>query len=65
MQQHIESVLEETRLFQPPKADTTFTSLQDWQDLRSQFDADFEGTWKNLAEHNLQWQKPFTQVLDS
>jgi acetyl-CoA synthetase len=62
--ENILSTLEETRVFQPPKSTTTFSSLQDWQNMHDKFEADFEGTWRGLANKNLSWQKPFTQVLN-
>jgi len=64
-QENIESTLEEVRLFQPPTSDSKFASLDDWQTASDAFTNDFEGTWGQLAEQHLKWQKPFTQVLDA
>ncbi|MDX8383122.1 MAG: acetate--CoA ligase [Ghiorsea sp.] len=64
-QENIQSILEETRVFEPPQSDTHFSELADWQAMQAQFESDFEGTWGKLAEQNLAWQKPFTQVLDA
>lgn len=64
VQENIESSLEETRVFEPPKSSASFSSLNDWQAASAAFNTDFEGTWRGLAEQHLTWQKPFTQVLD-
>lgn len=64
-QENIESVLDETRVFEPPKSDTSFSSITDWQRACNNFETDFEGTWGNLARQNLTWQKPFHTVLNS
>ncbi|MDQ6967988.1 MAG: acetate--CoA ligase [Mariprofundaceae bacterium] len=64
-QENIESLLEETRVFEPPKSSASFSSLNDWQSASDAFNVDFEGTWKQLAEQHLTWQKPFSQVLDA
>lgn len=63
-QEYIESSLEETRVFEPPKSQASFSSLHAWQVASAAFNADFEGTWGKLAKRHLTWQKPFTQVLD-
>jgi len=65
MNQHtIESVLDENRLFHPPASDSKFASLADRQALCDKFETDFEGTWAELAQSELTWQKPFTSVLN-
>ncbi|MDX8387242.1 MAG: acetate--CoA ligase [Ghiorsea sp.] len=64
-QENIESTLEETRVFQPPQSEATFSSLQDWQNMHDRFESDFEGTWADLANKNLSWQKPFSKVLNA
>ena len=64
VQENIESLLEENRIFKPPTASARFSSLADWKSASDAFNTDFEGTWANLAKQNLTWQKPFTQVLD-
>jgi len=63
-QENIESLLEEVRVFEPPKSSSPFSSLQDWKSASDAFNTDFEGAWKQLALQHLTWQKPFTQVLD-
>jgi acetyl-CoA synthetase len=63
----IESVLQETRLFAPPKglADAAAISgMSGYQALCDQAAADYEGFWAKLAREGLTWTKPFTQVLD-
>ena len=64
-QDNIESTLEETRIFHPPASDSTFASLADRQALCDKFETDFEGTWADLANTELTWQKPFSTVLNS
>jgi len=63
-QENIQSLLDEIRVFEPPKSASPFSSLHDWKSASTAFSIDFEGTWKNLAQTHLTWQKPFTQVLD-
>jgi acetyl-CoA synthetase len=63
-QENIESLLEETRVFEPPQSNTTFSSLKDWNHASEAFQSDFEGTWANLARENLTWQKPFQTTLN-
>ncbi|HIP06601.1 MAG TPA: acetate--CoA ligase [Mariprofundaceae bacterium] len=64
MRKHIETTLDETRVFQPPQSDAAFSSLSDWQTQRDKFNQDFEGTWAGLAREHLTWQKPFHKVLN-
>ncbi|MDQ7004587.1 MAG: acetate--CoA ligase [Ghiorsea sp.] len=65
MTNNIETTLEETRVFQPPQSDTSFSSLADRQALCDKFEHDFEGTWADLAKAELAWQKPFTTILNN
>lgn len=65
MSKHIETTLEEVRVFQPPQSDSKFSSLADRQALCDKFEQDFEGTWADLANSELTWQKPFTNTLNS
>jgi len=63
----IESVLQETRLFAPPKglADAAAISgMAGYQALCDQATADYEGFWAQMAREGLTWTKPFTKVLD-
>jgi len=64
MSENIESSLEETRVFNPPASDTTFSSLADWENQCTKFERDFEGTWGDLAKDSLAWQRPFSTVLN-
>jgi len=63
-QENIQTILEETRVFKPAQSDSAFACMEDWQKQRDAFTTDFEGTWSTLAQQHLQWQKPFTQVLN-
>ncbi len=59
------SVLEETRTFSPPeRPDANIAGEAAYRALCDRFSDDFTGTWGALAREHLQWQKPFTQVLD-
>ncbi|MDX8380841.1 MAG: acetate--CoA ligase [Ghiorsea sp.] len=64
MNDNIESTLEETRIFNPPSSDTTFSSLENWKSKCEKFDHNFEGTWADLANKNLTWQKSFSTTLN-
>lgn len=64
MNENIQTTLEETRVFTPPTSHTNFASLDDWKAQCAKFEADFEGTWRELAHAELTWQKPFTTVLN-
>src|SRR5581483_6124250 len=66
MSTNIESVLHETRVFEPG-ADTVaraHLSKADYEELCARAEADYEGYWAKLARDTLSWHKPFTQVLD-
>lgn len=63
-QEHIESTLEETRVFYPPQSNAEFSSLNDREQAQQAFETDFQGTWASLAKQHLYWQKPFTTVLN-
>lgn len=63
----IESVLQESRLFQPPAALVKSAAISG----RAAYDAmcadaahDDKEFWANLARGHLDWHKPFTQTLD-
>jgi len=63
----IESVLRETRVFEPSpefvaQAHITRT---DYEDLVAKAERDNAGYWAKLARDNLVWQKPFTKSLDA
>src|SRR5947208_15851601 len=63
----IESVLQETRVFQPP-ADTVkranIPGMDAYLAMCAEAENDFEGFWAKLARDNLLWHKPFTKTLD-
>jgi len=40
------------------------SGMDAYRALCAQADADYTGFWARLARENLQWQQPFTQVLD-
>jgi acetyl-CoA synthetase len=63
----IESVLQESRLFQPPAELATnahVKSLAEYETLYQQAQSDPAGFWANLAQTELEWMAPWTQVLD-
>ncbi|MEA3498058.1 MAG: acetate--CoA ligase [Campylobacterota bacterium] len=39
-------------------------SMQEYQELVSDFDSDYEGTWAQCANSCIDWFEPFTQTLD-
>jgi len=63
----IESVLTETRLFEP-SADmvqqAAVSGMDAYNALCAEAELDYEGFWAKLARELLIWYKPFTQVLD-
>jgi acetyl-CoA synthetase len=66
MSQNIESLLQESRLFDPPPgfaAAAHVKSRAEYDALRKQAAADPEGYWAGIAKQ-LHWFKPWTQVLD-
>jgi len=67
MSNSIESTLVETRVF-PPPADfakqANVSQAAGYQALLEESDRDPEGFWGRLAREELQWNKPFTKVLD-
>ena len=63
----IESVMNETRIFEPAeafKAQANVTGMEGYRALCEQADKDYEGFWAGLARELLVWKKPFTKVLD-
>ena len=62
----IESVSNETRVFEPPRdfvAQANVTRA-DFDAMNAAAAADFAGFWAKLARENLLWHKPFTKTLD-
>jgi len=65
MSEAITSILEETRIFEPPQNQSAnIASLDVYHALRQQFAEDFDGTWRDLAREHLDWHEPFTRVLN-
>ncbi|MBL1278079.1 MAG: acetate--CoA ligase [Ectothiorhodospiraceae bacterium] len=67
MEENIQSILQEDRLFPPSKAfsDQAFIkSRAALDELRAKAEADHEGFWAELARSELDWQTPFNTVLD-
>ncbi|MDB5848890.1 MAG: acetate--CoA ligase, partial [Rhodoferax sp.] len=64
---NIESVLVENRVFPPADAvvkAARISGMAAYDALCAEAEHDFNGFWARLARENLQWNKPFTQVLD-
>src|SRR6478752_6144059 len=67
MSNAIQSVLVENRVFPPPERaaqGAAIPSMDAYNALCAQVENDFDGFWAGQARDNLQWTKPFTQVLD-
>ena len=63
----IESVMNETRVFEPAesfKAQANVKGMEGYRALCEQAEKDYEGFWAGLARELLVWKKPFTKVLD-
>src|SRR5262245_37274609 len=62
----LQSVQQENRLFPPPEgfARQAFPDAAALQRLREQANRDPQAFWAAQASAELQWQHPFTQVLD-
>ncbi|MFN3375259.1 MAG: acetate--CoA ligase [Burkholderiaceae bacterium] len=63
----IQSVLIENRVFPPSDAvvkAARISGMEGYEALCAEAERDFEGFWGRLARENLQWSKPFTQILD-
>jgi acetyl-CoA synthetase len=63
---NIESALQEARSFPPPEGFVARTRLDSaaLEALRREASADHLGFWARMAREQLQWQRPFTVVLD-
>ncbi len=65
MDEMITSVLHEQRKFDPPRdEEANIASFADYRQWCERFAVDADGTWRELALEHLQWQKPFTRVLN-
>ena len=63
----IESVMQETRVFQSPVElvnQAAVSGMAAYQALCKEAEQDYAGFWGRLAREHLSWNKPFTQVLD-
>ncbi|MEW5972140.1 MAG: acetate--CoA ligase [Pseudomonadota bacterium] len=67
MSEALESVLHETRVFAPPAEFAARARLngERLDALHQRFDADFEGTWAELARTEIDWHTPFQTVLNT
>ena len=63
----IVSVLEESRIFEPPApfaAEAHVSSLKQHRAMTRRANADPEAYWAALADSELQWIKPYKKVLE-
>jgi len=63
----MQSVLTETRVFQPHDAfrqNATVSGIEAYRALCAEAETDYEGFWARQARELLVWQKPFSQILD-
>ena len=63
----IESIHTEDRIFYPSKQlskNSRVKDLTQYQQLCKRYESDYEGTWGKLANDLLNWDKPFTKILD-
>jgi acetyl-CoA synthetase len=63
----IESVLTENRVFPPGDAfskNATVSGMDAYRALCRQAEQDYTGFWATLARAEIDWQTPFTQILD-
>jgi acetyl-CoA synthetase len=64
---NIETFGQETRIFPAPaefSKTAAISSMDAYRALVTEAEQDYEGFWGRLARENLQWQTPFTKVLD-
>jgi len=67
MSNSIDSVLNETRVFNPSDAfvkQANVSGMAAYQAMAEAAQKDYEGYWAKLARENIEWKKPFTKVLD-
>ena len=63
----MESLKQESRVFQPPALMTqnaAIPGMAAYNALCAEADQDYEGFWARLARENLEWHKPFSTTLD-
>lgn len=66
MSNNIQSVLQETRLFEPSDAFKANAAIDEaaYLAMVKKAEEDYEGYWADLAREFIDWQIPFTNVLD-
>lgn len=66
MSETIESILQEKRVFQPHNAIARHARIttEKYKQLQQRAEENHETYWGELAQNNLDWFTPFTQVLD-
>jgi acetyl-CoA synthetase len=67
MSAHIESILQEHRVFAPAESfvrSATISGMPAYHALCREADADHAGFWARLAREHVIWKKPFTRSLD-
>jgi len=67
MSNAIESVLHETRTFEPSaafKSAANISGMDAYRAMCAEAESDYEGFWARLARENLIWSKPFSKTLD-
>ena len=63
----IQSVMHENRIFPPPAGfakDAAIPSMEAYDALTQEAQADYEAYWARLAREHVSWHKPFTKVLN-
>ena len=63
----IESLMHEHRVFTPSDEfvkNAAVSGMDAYLALCQEAERDYEGFWGRLAKENIEWKKPFTQVLD-
>ena len=64
---NIETVLNETRVFEPSAQfvkQANVSGMEGYQALCKAAEKDYPGYWAKLARETLIWEKPFTKILD-
>ena len=67
MSNSIDSVLNETRVFNPSAsfvAQANVSGMAAYQAMAQAAQQDYQGYWATLARDNINWEKPFTKVLN-
>ena len=67
MSNSIDSILNETRVFNPSEAfvaQANVSGMAAYHALSQAAEADYEGYWAKLARDNISWKVPFTKQLD-